>query len=105
MNPENAEVITSTGGVSCWPSPTGNGSCGNHKSHWIWKPGKWTSRSAGSRGAYSGCSAATFDRNSDDEPDHPTRSASVDAGIVGVFTNNSRTLGANASKLDTPDAR
>ncbi|QHK20140.1 hypothetical protein GU243_10785 [Pseudarthrobacter psychrotolerans] len=44
-------------------------------------------------------------RNSDAEPDQPTRSASVAAGIVGVFTNNSRTLGANASKLDTPAAR
>ncbi|MGY2744747.1 hypothetical protein [Arthrobacter sp. UYCu723] len=44
-------------------------------------------------------------RNSDAEPDQPTRSASVAAGIVGVLTNNSRTLGANASKLDTPAAR
>ncbi|GAA1118499.1 hypothetical protein GCM10009582_14650 [Arthrobacter flavus] len=104
MNPENADVITNTGGVSCWPSPTGNGSCGNHKSHWIWKPGTWTRRSAGSGGAYSGRITATLARNSDADPDQPTRSASVAAGIVGVFTNNSRTLGANASKLDAPDA-
>lgn len=64
-----------------------------------------TGRSAGFGAAYSGRIAATFARNSDAEPDHPTRSASVAAGIVGVFTNNSRTLGENASKLDIPAAR
>jgi hypothetical protein len=105
MKPENAEVITSTGGVSVCPSPTGSGSCGNQRSHWTWNPGSCTKRSAGSGAAYSGRIAATFARNSDAEPDQPTRSASVAAGIVGVFTNSSRTLGANASKLDTPDAR
>jgi hypothetical protein len=40
--------------------------------------------------------AATFARNSDADPDQPTRSASAAAGIVGVFTSSSRTLGANA---------
>ena len=41
---------------------------------------------------------ATFAPNSDAEPDQPTRPASVAAGILRVFNNNSRTLGANASK-------
>ncbi|POH71584.1 hypothetical protein CVS27_20250, partial [Arthrobacter glacialis] len=44
-------------------------------------------------------------RNSDADPDQPTRSANAAAGIEGVFTNNSRTLGANASKLEIPDVR
>jgi hypothetical protein len=105
MNSENAEVITSTGGVSDWPAPTGSGSRGNQRSHWTWNPGSWTRRSAGSGAAYSGRIAATLARNSDAELDQPTRSASVAAGMVGVFTNNSPTLGANASKLDTPAAR
>ena len=49
MNPENAEVITSTGGVSVLPTPTGSGSCGNQRSHCTWNPGSCTSRSAGIR--------------------------------------------------------
>jgi len=40
-------------------------------------------------------------QQSDAKPDQPTRPG----GVVGVFTNSSRTLAANASKLDTPDAR
>jgi hypothetical protein len=91
MKPENAGVITSTGGVSDWPAPTGSGSCGNQRSHWTWNPGSWTKRSAGSGAAYSGRTTATIARNNDADPGQPTRSASVAAGIVGVFANNSRT--------------
>jgi hypothetical protein len=105
MKLENAEVITTTGGVSFRPSPPGSGSCVNQRSHWTWNPGSWTRRSAGSGGAYSGRIAATFAPNSEAEPDQPTRPAGVAAGIVGDFTSSSRTLAANTSKLDTPDAR
>ena len=103
--PENVDVITNTGGMPSWPRPNGSGSCGNHKSHCTCLPGSCTRRSAGSGGAYSGRIPATLSRNTDADPDHPTRSASVDAGIVGVVANNTRTCGANASKLDPPAAR
>jgi hypothetical protein len=44
-------------------------------------------------------------RNTDADPDQPTRSANVDAAIVGVAANNTRTCGANASKLDPTAGR
>ncbi|WP_241985879.1 MULTISPECIES: hypothetical protein [Cryobacterium] len=44
-------------------------------------------------------------RNSDGDPDQPTRSAAVAAGIVGVAASNTRTWPANASKLDPVGSR
>ncbi|WP_104131249.1 hypothetical protein [Cryobacterium sp. M91] len=61
------------------------------------------SRSAGSGGTYSGRIAATLSRNAD--PDHPTRSANTDAGIVAAWANNTRTCAANASKVEPVAAR
>ncbi|WP_309616991.1 hypothetical protein [Salinibacterium sp.] len=63
-------------------------------------PGGCTSRSAGSGTLYSGRSSAIFARNNDGDPDQPTRSAAVAAGIVGVAASNTLTCAANASKLD-----
>ena len=94
MYPENALVITNTGGLPSCPCPSGSGSCGNHKSHCIAWPGSWTSRSTGSAGIYSGRSPRTLSRNKDAEPVQPTRSASTEAGIVGVCTNKARTCAA-----------
>jgi hypothetical protein len=99
-NPENGDVITNTGGVPSWPWPSGRGSCGNHKSHCACLPGSWTKRSAGSGRTYSGRIPATFSRNTDAEPDQPTCSANVDAAILGIATNNTRTCAANTSKLE-----
>lgn len=105
MNPENDDVITSTGGVPCWSRPNGNASCGNHKSHWTCEPGSCTSLSAGSGGRYYGRKRATFSRNTDDAPDQPTRSASAVAGIRGDAANNTRTCAANGSKLEATGGR
>ena len=55
--------------------------------------------------AYSGRSSAILARNSDGDPDQPTRSAAVAAGIVGVAASNTRTWPANASKLDPVGSR
>ena len=62
-------------------------------------------RSAGSGGTYSGRTPATLSRNTDADPGQPTRSANVEAGIVGVTANNARTCGANASKPDPTAGR
>ena len=105
MNPENDDVITSTGGVPSWPWPNGNASCGNHKSHWTCKPGSWTSLSAGSGGRYSGRKRATFSRNTDDAPGQPTRPASAVAGIRGEAASNTLTCAANGSKLEATPGR
>jgi len=43
---------------------------------------------------------ATFSRNTDAEPDQPTRSANVDAAILRVASDNTRTCAAYASKLE-----
>ncbi|WP_364748869.1 transposase family protein [Arthrobacter sp. LAR12-1-1.1] len=66
----------------------------NHISHCIAWPGSRTSRSTGSAGIYSGRSPRTLSRNKDAEPVQPTRSASTEAGIVGVTANKARTRGA-----------
>ena len=105
MNPENVDVITNTGGAAAWSWPSGRSSCGNQRSHWTWNPGGCTSLSAGSGTTYSGRSSATLARNSDGDPDQPTRSAAVAAGIVGVAASNARTWAANASKLDPVASR
>ncbi|WP_166787599.1 hypothetical protein [Cryobacterium levicorallinum] len=44
-------------------------------------------------------------RNNDGDPDHPTRSAAVAAGILGVAASNTRTWAANESKLDPVGSR
>jgi hypothetical protein len=46
-----ADTITSTGGVPHSPSPSAILTGENHRSHWAWSPGRYSSRSAGSRGA------------------------------------------------------
>ena len=52
-----------------------------------------------------GRSSATFARNSDGDPDQPTRSAALAAGIVGVAASNALTCAANTSKLDPVGSR
>lgn len=54
---------------------------------------------------YSGRISATFARNNDGDPDQPTRSASVGAGIDGVTANSTRTWAVNVSKLDALGSR
>ncbi|GAA3441100.1 hypothetical protein Pve01_74300 [Planomonospora venezuelensis] len=39
MNREKASVITSTGSIRCWPGATGILGAGNHRSHWVSRPG------------------------------------------------------------------
>jgi hypothetical protein len=63
------------------------------------------SRPAGSGTLYSGRISATFARNNDGDPDQPTRSASVGAGIDGVTANSTRTWAVNVSKLDALGSR
>ncbi len=83
MNRENAATITSTGSIASWPNPTGILDAGNHRSHWITRPGRCSSRSTGSAGRYSGRIARTRSRNHEIEPVQPTRSAITVAGICG----------------------
>lgn len=104
-NPEWALLITNAGGLPSCPYPNGRPWCGNHRSHCTVLPGSWTSRSAGSAGAYSGLIAATFARNNDADPLLPTRSANTVAGILGVTTSNPRTSFSNASNEDPAGLR
>ena len=99
MSPESCYQLSR---LALPPSATRHG---NQRSHWIWNPGRCTSRSAGSGTLYSGRISATFARNKDGDPNQPTRSANVEAGIVGVTASNTRTWAANASKLDPLGSR
>jgi len=105
MNLENDATITSTGGEPTCPWPSGTATGGNHRSHWAESPGRWLSRSAGSFGAYSTRSRATFLRNHDGEPNQPTRSANTEAGIAGNSASSCRTCASNGSNADGPLTR
>lgn len=77
MNRDNDATITRTGGEPNRPSPRGMPTGGNHRSHCVWSTARQLIRSAGSFGANSGLSCATFLRNQDEEPVQPTRSATT----------------------------
>jgi hypothetical protein len=87
--------MTSTGSVARVPSSSGIRFGGNHKSHCAASPGDHNRRSAGSTRQCSGFSRATFSRNHDDDPDHPTRSAITDAGMSGNSASSAATRSAN----------
>src|SRR5699024_8413735 len=64
-------------------------------------PGRYSVRSAGSVGAYSGRSCATLARSTEADRVHPIRLPITVAGIVGVAASNARICGSYASTAET----
>ncbi|MDA8209050.1 MAG: hypothetical protein M0Z92_08650 [Actinomycetota bacterium] len=89
---EQEATITGTGGGAVSVFGTGTLTGGNQRSHCIWSPGEWRSRSPGSSGAYSGRILCMFCLNQLEEPCQPTRSAITVVGIVGYSSSRDRTL-------------